>query len=84
MRATTVLASVLVSGLTGCVGGAAPPPKAPEPIVYDRAAFTPPSEFDMTFASQGEVSGPAIKSTQPASASYRARMVSMEKRGEGE
>ena len=58
------------------------PPKAPE-LTYSQADFNPPSEFDMSFAPNGVAQGPAIKRSQPAEGSYRARMVSMEK-AEGE
>jgi hypothetical protein len=70
-----LVSSVLLAAATGC-SAAAPPPKAPEPIAYDRADFNPPSEFDMSFTPQA---GTALKKSEPAEASYRARMVSMEK-----
>jgi hypothetical protein len=78
MRTFTILvSSVLLAVATGCSAAAPAPAKAPEPIVYDRAAFTPPSEFDMSFATPAQ--GTASKRSQPAEASYKARMVSMER-----
>jgi hypothetical protein len=53
-----------------------------DPIAYDRAAYNPPSEFDMSFAPDGVAAqGPAIKRSEPAEASYKARLVSLEKAG---
>ena len=85
MRAVTVLVSSVVSlalaSLTGCAARPAAPPKVAEPISYNAADYTPPGEFDMSFAPQGLAKGPAIKRSEPESTSYKARLVSMEKPG---
>ena len=85
MRMPSVLAllatAALLSTAAGCASSAQAP-KAPEPIAYDRADFTPPSEFDMSFAPQGVAQGPAIKRSQPTEGSYAPRLVSMERPGD--
>ncbi|MGO8998384.1 MAG: hypothetical protein ACLQVI_34120 [Polyangiaceae bacterium] len=80
MRAIPVFSVVLLalSAMTGCAASAPQPAKVAEPIVYNAADYNPPSEFDMTFA-QSDAKGPAIKRSEPAETSYRARLVSMEK-----
>ncbi len=70
-----VVSSVLLAAATGCAAAPPPAPKA-EPITYDRAAFTPPTEFDMSFR---EAQGPAVKRSEPTEGSYKTRLVSMEK-----
>jgi hypothetical protein len=84
MRAITVFVSaslLTLTGMTGCAGSA-PPPKMADPITYNQADFSPPGEFDMSFAPQGVAQGPAIKRSEPAEASYKARVVTLEKQGE--
>jgi hypothetical protein len=75
---SSVLLSVSVTGMTGCAASPAPPPAA-APIAYNAADYNPPSEFDMSFAAQGVAKGPAVGKSEPVEASYRARLVSMEK-----
>jgi hypothetical protein len=82
MRVLTVLVSAMfLRAVAGCAASNAESPKAPE-LTYSQADFNPPSEFDMSFAPDGVAQGPAIKRSQPAEGSYRARMVSMEKPGD--
>ena len=82
MRVLTVIVSaMLLNAVAGCAASNPEPPKAPE-LTYSQADFRPPSDFDMSFATEGVAQAPAIKRSQPAEASYRARLVSLEKPGD--
>ena len=77
MRAITLLlASVVLSLGAGCASTRPEPPKIPEPIAYDKADYTPPSEFDMKFVPS---EGLTAKRAAPTEGTYAPRLVSMEK-----
>jgi hypothetical protein len=77
MRAVTLLlGSLALSLAAGCASTRPEPPKAPEPIAYDMADYTPPSEFDMNFVPSA---GLTAKRTAPEKGTYAPRLVSMEK-----
>jgi hypothetical protein len=77
MRTITILlSSVLLSVSAGCATTRPEPPKIPEPIAYDKADYTPPSDFDMNFVPS---EGLTAKRTAPTEGSYAPRLVSLEK-----
>jgi hypothetical protein len=73
-----VAVGVLLSATSGCASQAAEPAKVPEPIAYDKADFTPPSDFDMKVDTNGSTfDAPAVKA--PPTTAFAPRLVSREK-----
>jgi hypothetical protein len=67
----------LVSTTLACASRPAEPPKAPEPIAYDRADFTPQDEWTMHVETANE--GPAIKRSAPSATSYQVNLASKDR-----